>query len=401
MSDAGRALTPGDVKVVWPTPEQIARAVFVAAALEGQDPLDVLQGAGSARARAYAAVALAHQFPTAPRAALSRKCGNDTCLANFRSGLKTGTLKWFDLVRLNAVRTMLGWSSMTMDEVRDAPLIYCGRSWEEFVDRGLGRTPSTFPDSASPVAGSGGGDEPAPNVETAAACGGAELAPNQAETTPKAPKMLAAPEAPKPEESKRVVAVERMKAWAIGDAPVVKDSLTVDAAPQIATAPIPNIEPMNSRAALRGLEKVADCDESASGARREPAQSETHPVREPTLPAPDHVGRIAKPLSQRVTPPAQVTAPSRRALNNAPPASGKPLFAPAPPNTRNEIADTRRPTNELQGRLLTESMRGVTSFRPDPPAEKRGAVNVTAQLMGDPAPSRLRTDQIDAMERRR
>ena len=51
---------------------------------------------------------------------------------------------------------------------------------------------------------------------------------------------------------------------------------------------------------------------------------------------------------------------------------------------RNEIFDMRRPRNELTERLVNEAHRGTTSFRPDAPAEKRGAVNVTAEFCGDP-----------------
>ena len=220
---------------------------------------------------------------------------DDTCLPNFRSGLKTGTLKWFDLARLNAVRAALGWSDMTFDEALDAPMLYCGRPWEEFVDRCVdGIADSLGPlvvDVGFPVAGSGGDEEPAPTQSSDGRADGRALA-------------------------------------------------------------------------------------LASAAR---------------------AMRAANPQPQRVTPPALVTAVTRRALNNAPPAAtGKPLFALAPKDTRNEIADNRRPTNELQGRLLNEAYRGTTSFRPDPPAERRGAVNVTAEFCGDPPAHRSALAQREA-----
>ena len=63
---------------------------------------------------------------------------------------------------------------------------------------------------------------------------------------------------------------------------------------------------------------------------------------------------------------------------------------------RNEIVDLRRPRNELTERLVAEAHRGTTSFRPDPPAERRGAVNVTAYFTGDPPPGRR-----EELERRR
>jgi hypothetical protein len=304
-------VSPADVKIVWPTSCEIARAVFVAAALEGYDALDVLQGTGSARARAYAAVALAHQFPTAPRSALGRKCGNDTCLPNFRSGLKTGTLKWFDLARLNAVRAALGWSDMTFDEALVAPLLYCGRPWEEFIDRAATGIPVGV---EAPVAGSEIGKEPSPITNAIAK---ATKGKTQAEA-----------------------GSEDGTELRVGEAGVA--------------------HPLPGAGGVQSGPRADDSERLAAGERRK----------------------------------------ARRALNNAPPAAtGKALFAPAPKDTRNEIADNRRPTNELQGRLLNVSLRGVTSFRPDPPAEKRGAVVIP--LEGERPPGRLRTDQIDALEGRR
>ena len=145
----------------------------------------------------------------------------------------------------------------------------------------------------------------------------------------------------------------------------------------------------------RGLVERAGTDGTVSG---RPAT--VWKLSEVVVPSPKSSALFYKPQPQRVTPPAQVTASAKRALDNAPPEKTKrPLFPPAPKDTRNEIADTRRPTNELQGRLLNESLRGVTSFRPDPPAEQRGAVVIP--LEGERPPGRLRTDQIDALEGRR
>lgn len=467
-------MRPDEIPVVWPSSEQIARAVFVAAALEGDDPIDVLQGVAGARSRVYAFLALAFEFPTAPRATLGRKVGKAECAKGARKALVAGAWSWFDLGRLNAVRAALGLPDMTLEDAKAAPLLYCGRSWEEFADRSSefpriddtenrdepcdpalhssidnanfaengskqfpprsgGDTGGSVPQSVAALIGEakttqiGKEDQSrlqkgdgGPNFATQSAKRRESLSdrPSVEEKSPEghvknvvpiAPTLIttiipsrstsdgcakntmtSSTEKPGPafglgegnselisdeksiphadrlsglsqsDDPDRLAAVERRKAWARGDAPSA------------------DIEPENSRATLQGFEKGADCDESASGACREPAQSETHFARETGLPA----------HPQRVTPPAQVTSVARRALNNAPPAANKPLFAPALPDTRNEIPDPRRPRNELTNRLLSESHRGVTSFRPDPPAEKRGAVNVTGDLMGDPSPER-------------
>lgn len=67
--------------------------------------------------------------------------------------------------------------------------------------------------------------------------------------------------------------------------------------------------------------------------------------------------------------------------------SQKPVRKVEPPSV-NVLVDERRPRNPLAAALATERSRGVTSFRPDPPAEQRGVVNVTAAFCGDPTPGR-------------
>ena len=128
-------MRPLDIVVIWPTPDEIARAVFAAAKLEGEDPIDVFQGVGGARSRAYAFIALAHQFPTVPRAELARKCGNASAGPGVRKALLAAAWPWFSLDRLNAVRAALGWTPMTLDDAISAPMIYCGRSWTEFLPK--------------------------------------------------------------------------------------------------------------------------------------------------------------------------------------------------------------------------------------------------------------------------
>ena len=181
-------MTPADIPVEWPTCHEIARAVFVASALEGSDPIDMIQGFGSVRARAYAFIALAHEFPTAPRIALGRKLGKEATSVGARSALVGLGWAWFDLERLNAVRAACGWSDMAMDQVRDAPLIYCGRSYTEFLPRKSddGLPFCAVSDLPLPVAGSGGEKEPAPTEPVV------EPGPSDAE-----PAALATPPAPR------------------------------------------------------------------------------------------------------------------------------------------------------------------------------------------------------------
>ena len=267
-------MRPDEISAVWPSPEQIARAVFVAAALEGDDPIDVLQGSAGARSRTYAFLALAFEFPTAPRSALARKFGKAEGANGARKALVAGAWSWFDLGRLNAVRAALGLPDMTLEDAKAAPLLYCGRSWEEFADRGAEQREAPTSSAVEPAAGSGGDEKPAPIIEDRALVEEAAPLASPGVASPEAGGGSDIPPATIPK-AERVAAVERRKAF------------------------------------LRG----------------------------------------------------------------------------EPPEAR-EIEDKRRPRNELTDRLLSESHRGVTSFRPDPPAEKRGAVNVTADLMGDPSPER-------------
>jgi hypothetical protein len=104
-------MSPADIPVEWPTPREIADAVFAAAALEGEDAIEVILGKHSARSRAYAFLALAHRFPTAPRAKLGRKCGNPAVVTGTRTALRQKAWPWFDIGRLNAVRAACRWGA--------------------------------------------------------------------------------------------------------------------------------------------------------------------------------------------------------------------------------------------------------------------------------------------------
>ena len=352
-------MRPDEIPVVWPSSEQIARAVFVAAALEGDDPIDVLQGSAGAGSRAYAFLALAFEFPTAPRSALARKFGKAECANGARKALVAGAWSWFDLGRLNAVRATLGLPDMTLEDAKAAPLLYCGRAWQEFADRGAEQREAPTSSAVDPAAGSGGDEKPAPIVESVSE--------------------------PKADESERLAAVERRKAWARpepGDKPE-EDFVNLSApvenpVPQPEVKSEPVCQPETAPAPPAPLRETC-----TSAAALTPSS------RAVSLAGAARAMQAAKPQPQRVTPPALVTRPVEREIKGAPrPGGSNALFAPSPKEPRAEVADTRRPRDDFRARLLNESLRGVTSFRPDPPAEKRGAVNVTSDLMGDPDPSR-------------
>jgi hypothetical protein len=138
-------VSPADIAVVWPTADEILCAVRAAAAREGEDPIDVLQGMHGSRARLYAGLALAHEYPTAPRLTLGSRIGQAGCLASYRAGLKSGSLKWFDLGRLNDVRGACNWTAMTAAAAIDAALTYCGRDWTELLPGAAAAPPPTTP----------------------------------------------------------------------------------------------------------------------------------------------------------------------------------------------------------------------------------------------------------------
>lgn len=128
-------MSPADIEARGPAPDDIVRAAFAAARLEGDDPLDVLQGRGGVHARVYAFLALAHQYPTAPRRTLAARCGHSGAANLARHAALRGG-GWFDLGRLNAVRAALGWPPLGAAAAADAALLYCGRSWREFLPSG-------------------------------------------------------------------------------------------------------------------------------------------------------------------------------------------------------------------------------------------------------------------------
>ena len=380
-------MTPADIPVEWPTCHEIARAVFVASALEGFDPIDVIQGFGSVRARAYAFIALAHEFPTAPRIALGRKLGKEATSVGARSALVGLGWAWFDLERLNAVRAACGWSDMAMDQVRDAPLIYCGRSYTEFLPRKSddGLPFCAVSDLPLPVACSGGEKEPAPIQSSDGRADGRALKGptgslreesldtgssddrnerGEGSVTPRieagqvrkpAPSISQGRAATRTEDLDRVVAepvvepgpsdvesralrVERMKAFAGGDPPKVAE---VEAPPRDAPAPKPA---STAASALAGA---------------------------------------ALAIQANKTPPEVAQKPTRAAYE--------------PVSSSLEIADVRRPVDPYRAFRAAEAGSGVTSFHPDAPAHIRGVQVIP--VAGEPPPGRSALDQRNGVSK--
>lgn len=115
-------------EIIWPTASEVACLVYTAAWLENVDPIDVLTARRTreAHARCYAFLALAHQFPTPPRAALGRCVGDYKTATLARSATLGRNCNWFDLDRLNNVRAAMDWDPMTLEEAQNASLANCG-----------------------------------------------------------------------------------------------------------------------------------------------------------------------------------------------------------------------------------------------------------------------------------
>jgi hypothetical protein len=455
-------VSPEDIVVRWPDAGEIGKAVFVAAALEGVDAIEVIQGGPALRARAYAFLALAHEFPTVPRATLGRKCGNDRTAPAVRAALTRGSWPWFDLGRLNAVRAACGWSDMTMREATDAPLLYCGRSFTEFLPDPIqssvcgGDLSSLIGSPAEKGALAGGCVEKAPatlhssdgGVERHAEAtsdgeqagkpgsfggrvrsgdlkrGDCKLIADRCTASEGQAKTVLAGIEPGPsdasfdpdaEAAAMLERVARRKAWLAGEQPDVAE---VEAAPVVKTAsdsdPVA-IEPVSENPPSEVVEKqdaevaappLPEPQNSAVAAQSTPdapqstPEPEPAPAPRPLTPSPAAAALAeatramrASKASLRPASTGAIGAHVRRVTQDKPPAPGE--RKPIPEG--NELADARRPRDEFRTFRAAELGRGVVSYRrADPPAEKRGMVNVTSDLMGDRPANRLRTDQIDA-----
>lgn len=105
------------MKIEWPLPVEVARAIVIAAQLEGDDPIRVAQGGNAPKSRIYAFLALCLRFPAAPRDRLAYIVGwrRASALSTKASAAARGNEKisWFDLVRLNEVSKACGWSPIS------------------------------------------------------------------------------------------------------------------------------------------------------------------------------------------------------------------------------------------------------------------------------------------------
>ena len=149
-------MSPGGIKVLWPSADEIARSLVTACRIEGDDPIAVFNGEQGPRSRVYALLALAHEYPTTPRRWLGRALGDERVQPKVLVKINRQAAQWFVLERLNDVRAACGWSPMTMEDVLAAPLLYCGRSWNEFVAK---------PAADACAAQIEVGDEPAPDAD--------------------------------------------------------------------------------------------------------------------------------------------------------------------------------------------------------------------------------------------
>ena len=348
-------MTPDDVVAVMPDDETIVRAVFAAAARTGDSAVDVLNGAAGVHARYYAGIALAQEYPTAPRRTLSRKLGCERALSAARAEMTKRAAAWFDLGKLNGVRAACGWADMTLDEARAAPLTFCGRRWDEFLDRGdaffIATSVDTGPafDKAPVFIQSSNPDADPPKLP-------ADLLPKKG----------------------------------------------ADAGPSVEIAPA-ILQSSDGRAEGRALEGPTQLlkDSQDTGSRSDgQARSEgcrtpglIRQVREPATAVlkgreaartENLSGEGGEPV---VEPGPSDASPSRRGAGNGGlgAKSGdleKEIRAPAA-----APKDERRAPDELSTLRAAELGRGSVSYRrADAPPEKRGVTVVTAALMGDPTP---------------
>lgn len=110
---------------MFPTADQIALAVVMAARLHGEDPIAIVRGGGGTRARAVAFDALASAFDRAPKIRLARCCGYPSPHSSYALLQKAQSQKW--------------WSEDDVDEIVGALLS------ENSADGGA-------PDAATPEA---------------------------------------------------------------------------------------------------------------------------------------------------------------------------------------------------------------------------------------------------------
>lgn len=123
--------------VEWPTAYDIARLLIAAAEVTSEDPVAVIKGARTSRARFYVFIALAHRFPTVSHTKMMAKLGVPMEKAFSYSvhavqvarhdGPRGGA--WYSIDDLNRILATVQWPAMTQADAelrrqrqRKAPL---------------------------------------------------------------------------------------------------------------------------------------------------------------------------------------------------------------------------------------------------------------------------------------
>ena len=109
------------IAVKFPTADQVARIIVAASKAEGEDPIAVASGRMRSRARVYAFLSLVHDFPKVRQVAIMLMCGapavNAASMAisavQIARGDQTKNAVWFDLDRMNAIRSRCGLRALT------------------------------------------------------------------------------------------------------------------------------------------------------------------------------------------------------------------------------------------------------------------------------------------------
>lgn len=397
-------MTPADVIVRWPSAREIWRAVEAAAELEGEDAIEVFLGTWGMRARVYAFLAVAHEYPTCPRAALGRKFGDEKLAGQVRAKLRAGRMAWFSLQRLNEVRAACRWWSMTAEQAEAATLLYCGRSFEEFLPGGS---------DAAPVAGRSGPDE-------IAACG-----PDASPLSSWSEDGRSNSEAGSGGKEKPAQ-IESSKQDGEGLPPPSGKGPRAGAAGEMAPAIVQGSDGRTDGRALKGQTGSLREDNQATGAQRS-AGSVTHGLKRPSSedvgvaisaqaaddanrrprqggcgagvePGPSDLRAVRATVDKTAVKVDETAASVDKSAENpvlVAPEIAQPKHAQKPPSPR--AAALAQATREMAAKPARRSSFGglgglgltgavELNYRPDAPAEQRGCVVVTAELMGDPTP---------------
>ena len=430
-------MTPADIVVRWPSAEEIARAAFSAAKAEGCDAIAMLNGAGAPFdgtrvARLYAVIALAQQYPTAPRADLSRKLGCKKAAHDARAYLRQGKWRTFSLDRLNAVRAACGWSAMTWEEAVAAPMTLCGRHWTEFVAL---RCDDGMSPAAAPLGGSGAenelppiqdstlGGEPfplcgSPSEKGVGAGDRAEKAPANIQSSdgraeggqckselgarldepcqPASAKDAAKGSSADPLKSSegRVGSAPELAHLLVhrpSEEPTIQTGRVASEVPTVSgdiSRPIPNDIGRTQFSPRQSATEQSSAD-PARFAAKQGSRVITTITQSPSMSDGSAKSIISKSIERKAVEPVVEPGPSDAARTNGAEKAGlsgrKSGFSKETKPVTVAPKDARRPSFGGVGCLgLTGAV--DLNYRPDPPPEKRGVVLKTAELMGDPTP---------------